>query len=485
MPAARLDPRRAKIVCTIGPACDSEDALVALIEAGMDMARLNFSHGTHEVHQRSYDNVRRASARVGKPVAILQDLCGPKIRAGQFPQGTGEVVTGDDITLIEGKGPRDDGAIPIQYTGLAEDVKIGDPVLVDDGRLAFRVTAITGTGPEARVHVRVEQGGSLRDRVGISLPSRRVRLAALTEKDKSDLSFGLRMGVDYVALSFVRTADDVKLLREICEAWGRSVPIISKVETPSAVDDIDAIAQASDGMMVARGDLGVELPPEQVPVMQKRIIAAGRKFNCPVIVATEMLHSMQKSARPTRAEASDVAHAIFDGADAVMLSGETATGDHPNVACSMMARIILEAERSPYFFQEAAKPARTEGKRGGSVAESIARNAVDIAEELGARLVIAFTESGDSARLVSKARPRMPIVAFSPQEGTVRKAALLWGVVPSHIAQLTDADELVDRATGHLLARGLASPGDRLVVVFGAPFGVRGTINTIRVRVVS
>ena len=422
-----------------------------------------------------------ASARVGRPIAILQDLCGPKIRAGKFPLGTHDVATGEEITLIEGAGPRDDGAIPIQYVGLAEDVKVGDPVLVDDGRLAFRVRAIVGAGPTARVIVFVEQGGPLRDRVGISLPSRRVRLAALTEKDKADLSFGLRMGVDYVALSFVRSAEDVKLLREICEAWGRSVPIISKVETPSAVEDIDHIAEASDGMMVARGDLGVELPPEQVPVVQKRIIAAGRKFNCPVIVATEMLHSMQKSARPTRAEASDVAHAVFDGADAVMLSGETATGDHPTVACSMMARIVREAERSPYYFQ----PVLGEPKRGGSVAESIARNAVDIAEELGARLVVAFTESGHSARLVSKARPNMPIVAFSPQESTVRQLALFWGVVPNHIQSLTDADELVDRATGHLLARGLAYPGDRLVVVFGAPLGVRGSTNTIRVRVVS
>lgn len=471
-------------MCTIGPSCDSEDALVALIEAGMDMARLNFSHGSHEEHQRRYHAVRAASARVGRPIAILQDLCGPKIRAGKFPAGTRDVATGEEIVLIEGAGPRDDGAIPIQYTGLAEDVKVGDPVLVDDGRLAFRVHGVIGEGPDARVLARVEQGGALRDRVGISLPSRRVRLAALTEKDKTDLSFGLRMGVDYVALSFVRSAEDVRLLREICEAWGRPVPIISKIETPSAVDDIDAIAEASDGMMVARGDLGVELLPEQVPVVQKRIIAAGRAFNCPVIVATEMLHSMQKSARPTRAEASDVAHAIFDGADAVMLSGETATGDHPTVACSMMARILREAERSPYIFH-VLPPVPGANKRGASVPESIARQAVDIAEELGARLVVAFTESGDSARLVSKARPTMPIVAFSPQEATVRKLALFWGVVPNLIAPLTDTDELVDRATGHLLARGLAYPGDRLVVVFGAPLGVRGSTNTIRVRVVS
>lgn len=480
--------RRAKIVCTIGPACDTDERLDELIGAGMDVARLNFSHGTHEEHKRRYEAVRRAAERCRKPVAILQDLCGPKIRAGRFAGGTLDVATGAEIVLVEGREPTTDGSIPIDYAGLAEDVKVGDPILVDDGRMAFRVhgvvgvagTPVPGTGLSPRVYAKVEQGGQMRDRVGISLPSRRVRLAALTEKDKGDLAFGLTLGVDYVALSFVRTADDVRLLRDIIEAYGRDVPIVSKIETPPAVDDIQAIAEASDGLMVARGDLGVELPPEQVPVIQKKIIAAAHRHHKPVIVATEMLHSMQKSPRPTRAEASDVAHAVYDNTDAVMLSGETATGDFPIESCAMMARIALEAEASPYAHRPSA-----DGPHAQTVALSIARNAADIARELGAKLVVAFTESGDSARLLSKARPTVPIVAFSPSERTRRKAALFWGVVPIKIDPVTDADALVDLATGHCLARGLCSPGDKLVVVFGAPLGVRGSTNSIRVRVVS
>jgi len=306
-----------------------------------------------------------------------------------------------------------------------------------------------------------------------------VRLSAITEKDKADLSFGLSAGVDYVGLSFVKTADDVRLVREICDAWGRPTPIIAKIETPSAVDNIESITAAADGVMVARGDLGVEFPPERVPVIQKQIIAVARFHQKPVIVATEMLHSMVDSTRPTRAEASDVANAVYDGADCVMLSGETASGKHPVLACGMMARIVVEAETSPFYTSQASKL-----QAGMSVAESIASSAADIANELGARLLVALTESGETARLVSKARPRMPIVAFSPSERTRRKMALFWGVIPNPIEPSTDADQIVDRANGHVLARGFASPGDRLVVVFGAPLGVPGTTNTIRVRVV-
>jgi pyruvate kinase len=304
-------------------------------------------------------------------------------------------------------------------------------------------------------------------------------LSPLTEKDRVDLSFGLSLGVDYVALSFVRQADDIRLVREICDAWGLPVPVIAKIETPDAVDNIEAIVTTADGVMVARGDLGVEFPPERVPIIQKQIIAMARTHRCPVIVATEMLHSMIHSTRPTRAEASDVANAVYDGTDCVMLSGETASGEHPILACGMMSRVVIEAESSSFYH-----PIIGDIAPGASVAESIARNAVDIANELGARCIVAFTESGDTARLVSKARPKMPIVAFSSSERTLRKLGLLWGVVSNTIEPIKDADALVDRANGHLLARGLASPGDRFVVVFGAPLGVRGSTNTIRVRVV-
>jgi pyruvate kinase len=467
--------RRAKIVCTIGPASDSEDVLVQLIGAGMDVARLNFSHGSHEEHAKRFRAIRNASEKVGRPVAILQDLCGPKIRVGKVPGGPRPVSVGDELVLVEGLTTEIPGALPIQYEGLAEDVRPGDELLLDDGRVVLMVERVEG----GRVISRIEQGGGLRDKMGVHIPSRRVRLSAVTEKDKADLSFGLSIGVDYVALSFVRHADDVRLVRDICEAWGRPVPVVAKIETPQAVDEIDAITAVSDVVMVARGDLGVELSPERVPVVQKRILEAARLHQRPVIVATEMLQSMVSSTRPTRAEATDVANAVFEGTDCVMLSGETASGDHPVLACSMMARIVREAETSPYYQAHASVP-----HPATSVAEAVARNAADIANELGARLIVSFTESGDSARLVSKSRPRVPIVAFTTNERTRCQLALYWGVIPYLIEASQDVDELVDRANGHLLARGLASPGDRFVVVFGAPLGVRGTTNSIRVRVV-
>ena len=469
-----MSARRAKIICTIGPACDSDERLEQLILAGMDVARLNFSHGSHEEHLSRIQRIRRAAERTKKPVAILQDLCGPKIRTGKVG-GNMPLDDGASVTLFEGMDGGGDGRIPIQYEGLAEDVKAGDWVLLDDGRIILKITEVVGQ----HVQAVVEQGGVLRDRGGVHLPAARVRLSAVTDKDKADLAFGLSNNVDYVALSFVRTIEDVKLVRDICEAWGRPTPIVAKIETPQAVDAIDAIVQVADAIMVARGDLGVEFPPERVPVIQKELIAAARKNETPVIVATEMLQSMVESTRPTRAESSDVANAVYDGADCVMLSGETASGKHPVLACGMMARIVLEAESSSFY-----NPRGADHRRGNSIAHSIARSAAEIAREVDARLIVAFTEHGDSARLVSKARPRVPIVAFSTNERTRRKLALFWGVTPRPIEPVQDADELVDRANGHLLAHGFASPGDRFVVVFGSPIGVSGSTNTLRVRVV-
>lgn len=472
--------RRTKIVCTIGPACDSEERLEQLIWAGLDVARLNFSHGTHEQHFARIQALRSVSTRLGKPIALLQDLCGPKIRTGRVPGGTLPLTTGSEITLVEGRDVRTDGRVPVQYEGLAEDLKPGDPILVDDGRIVLRVLRCHGAGESGEVIASVMQGGVLRDMGGVHLPAARVRLSAITEKDKADLSFGLAQGVDYIGLSFVKTADDVRLVREICEAWGRPTPIVAKIETPSAVDHLEAIVRAADGVMVARGDLGVEFPPERVPVIQKQMIETARRHQVPVIVATEMLHSMVDSTRPTRAEASDVANAVYDGTDCVMLSGETASGKHPVLACGMMARIVSEAEGSPYYtYQPSPTP-----PQGSSVAEAIARNAADIAQEIGARIIVALSESGHTARLVSKARPRVPIIAFSPNERTRRQLALYWGVTPHPIEPCKDADEMVERVNGHVQARGYASPGDRMVIVFGAPLGVQGSTNTIRVRVV-
>lgn len=445
----------------------------------MDVARLNFSHGSHEEHARRLAAVRAAAEAEGKPVAILQDLCGPKIRAGRFHGGKGELPTDSTVALTEATkdspeaGP---GEFPILYEGLAEDLQPGDIVLVDDGRLVLTVTKVDGR----RVGAVVTQGGPVRDRVGVSLPSRRVRLSTLTDKDKADLSFGLSLGVDYVALSFVRTADDVRLVRDICDAWGRPTPIVAKIETPSAIEHLEAIILASDAVMVARGDLGVELSPERVPIVQREILGLARIHQRPVIVATEMLQSMVTATRPTRAEASDVATAVFDGSDAVMLSQETATGNHPALVARMMSRIIVEAEQSAFY-----RPLSSEqpGQRA-IVAEAVARAACDIAKDIGARVIVAFTEGGNTARYASKARPVVPIVAFSPNPATRRRLALVWGVVPHATDALRDPDDMVERANAFLLAHGYVSPGDKFVTIFGAPVGVSGATNSIRVKVV-
>jgi pyruvate kinase len=467
--------RRTKLICTLGPSCDSVEALKALIDAGMDVARFNFSHGTHAEHGERLARLRQASAEAKKPVAVLQDLCGPKIRTGSF-DAPFDLKAGGEITLVEGesttKGQPD--LIPITYEGLSADVRMGDRIMFDDGRIVLQVTGIE---PD-KVVCKVTQGGGMRSKVGVYLPTRTLRISALTEKDKVDLGFGLSQGVDYVALSFVRRAEDLRLVREICQEWGKPTPVIAKIETPDAVENLESVVAASDGVMVARGDLGVEFPPERVPVIQRQILLVARRVRRPVIVATEMLQSMTKSTRPTRAEASDVANAVFAGADCVMLSGETANGDYPTLAAGMMSAIAMEAERSPFFEHQ---PYAT---RATSVAEAIARGAVNTSREIGAKFLVAFTESGSSAMNVSLARPPVPIVAFSPNAQTRRRMALLWGVIPRELPALSDTDALVDWVSGDLMANGLASPGERVVIVFGAPLGVSGSTNSIRVHVI-
>jgi pyruvate kinase len=471
--AMSLSFRRAKLVCTLGPACDSIAGLHALIDAGMDVARFNFSHGTHAEHQKRYQMLRQAAEEKNKPVAILQDLCGPKIRTGSFP-GKFQLQTGKDAILIEGSESKDESVIPIQYAGLAGDVRVGDRILFDDGRIGLLVQSIEGD----KVHVKVTQGGEMRNHVGVHLPSKTMRIGALTEKDKEDLAFGLSLGVDYIALSFVRRAEDITLVREICQEWGRPTPIIAKIETPDALENLESILAASDGAMVARGDLGVEFPPERVPVIQRQILGVARRVRRPVIVATEMLQSMTKNPRPTRAEASDVANAVYAGTDAIMLSGETATGDFPTESAAMMSAITTSAETSPFY---EAIPYAT---RATSVAEAVARGAVNTAREIGAKYLVAFTESGSSALNVSLARPTMPIVAFSPNAQSRRIMSLYWGVIPREMPAIHDTDQLVDWCSADLMASGMASPGERVVMVFGAPIGVRGTTNSIRVHVV-
>ncbi len=471
--------RRAKIVCTIGPASDSLDALVELIEAGMNVARLNFSHGSHDEHAERIRRVRSAAERAGREVAILQDLCGPKIRTGRFAGGTLDLPLGAEVALAE----TDDanalapaGTVLVQYRGLADDLHAGDVLLLDDGRVSLEIVEAGG----GKLRARCGHGGALRDKVGVHIPAERVRTESLTEKDKQDLSFGLSQGVDYVALSFVRSAAEVRLVRDICEAWGRPTPVVAKIETPQAIEHLEPILLASDAAMVARGDLGVEFSPERVPVIQRKILGLCRHHQRPVIVATEMMQSMMTAKRPTRAEASDVATAVFDGADALMLSGETAMGAHPTLVVKMMHRIIVEAEQSPFYQPPGSRPFGDRAR----IAESIARGACAIAASVGAKVLVAFTESGVTARFASGARPSVPIIGLSPNIKTLRQLCLLWGVVPHFVEPLRASDEMIERAHALLLHQGIVAPGDSFVTIFGAPVGVSGTTNAIQVKVV-
>jgi pyruvate kinase len=472
--------RLAKIICTLGPASDSPEALVELIEAGMNVARLNFSHGSHEEHAERIRRVRAAAGRCGREVAILQDLCGPKIRTGRFEGGTLDIPLDGEVWLAETDSANTlapEGTVLIQYRGLVEDLRVGDVLLLDDGRVNLEVIEAGG----GKLRARCAQAGTLRDKVGVHIPAERVRIESLTEKDKQDLSFGLSQGVDYVALSFVRTAAEVRLVRDICEAWGRPTPVVAKLETPQAIEHLEAIVLASDAVMVARGDLGVEFSPEHVPVIQRKILGLARLHQRPAIVATEMMQSMVTSQRPTRAEASDVATAVFDGADAVMLSGETAMGKHPALVVRMMHRIILEAEQSAFYRPASVSRPLADRTR---IAESVARGACDITNSVGAKVLVAFTESGLTARFASGARPSAPIIGLSPNAKTLRQLCLLWGVIPIYVEHLRDSDEMIKRAHALLLANGTVTPGDSFVAVFGAPVGVSGTTNAIQVKVV-
>ncbi len=473
--------RRAKIVCTIGPASDSPEMLDALISAGMDVARLNFSHGSHEEHQQRFERIRAASDKSGQQVAVLQDLCGPKIRCGTFGADPPKLDKGEIVRLYEAIGDdltAPDGGIPIQYPGLTADLVPGDVILMDDGRLGMEGERIDKTADPPAIEAKVLQGGQLRDKVGVHLPAERVRIATLTDKDKRDLSFGLSLGVDYVALSFVRNASEVQLVKDICDAWGRPTPVVSKIETPQAVQHLEPIILASDAVMVARGDLGVEFSPERVPVIQREILGLARRHGRPVIVATEMMQSMVSATRPTRAEASDVATAVFDGTDGVMLSGETAMGAHPALVVRTMHRIIVEAEQSAFYSPESG------GDTGLGIPQAVAQGACHIAAQVGAKVIVAFTESGKSASFVSQARPDVPIIGLSPNQRSLRKLRLLWGVVPRFVEPLTDSDQMIERAHALLLANGIVSPGDRFVTIFGAPVGVSGTTNALQVKIV-
>ncbi len=472
----RLAPvaRRAKIVCTLGPAVASDDQVLALVAAGMDVARLNFSHGTHADHAEAYRRVRRASDLTGHAVAVLADLQGPKIRLGTFASGpvlweAGEEVVITTDPLPEGTHDR----VGTTYGGLSRDVEAGDTLLVDDGRVCLTVLRVVA----GDVHLLVVEGGIVSNQKGINLPGVRVSEPALTAKDEADLRFALSMRVDLVALSFVRSAADADLVHKVMAEEGAVLPVLAKLEKPEAVDHLEEVVAAFDGVMVARGDLGVEMPLEDVPLVQKRIVQLCRDNAKPVIVATQMLESMIVNHRPTRAEASDVANAVLDGADAVMLSGETSVGAHPIESVATMARIAAAAEtgRSPQQVRNLTHAPRT---RSGA----IGRAAVEIASQLGARAIVAFTMGGDSARRLARHHSVVPLYAFTPVQATRSQLALTWGTETFLTSTVTNLDEMVRQVDLQLLTLGRGERGDVVVVVAGTPLSTPGATNTIRVH---
>jgi pyruvate kinase len=470
--------RRAKIVCTIGPACDSEECIAELMRLGMDVARINFSHGTHAEHASRIQRLREAARKLKRTICILQDLQGPKIRTGRLKDGAPvELKKGALLTITPRAMPGSATLISTDFAGLAREVEPGARVLLSDGRIELEVRAIRGKDVECEVR----NGGMLGENKGINLPGAALAIPALTDKDKIDLQFGLDHAVDMVALSFVRSADDIRMAKRLMEELGRSVPLVAKLEKPQAIEQLEEILEATDGVMIARGDLGVELPPEKVPIIQKQVIQRAGVWRKPVITATQMLESMTENPRPTRAEASDVANAIFDGTDAVMLSGETANGRYPREAVAMMARIILEAETS--IAQSPPVPRRRHEKRGYSIAETICESIAHAAEDLPMRAIAVFTETGNTARMLSKHRPKVCIYAFSRNLEVCNRMNALWGVHPVHKEKWETAESMLKTAEDELIPRGLIAAGEVLGLVAGTKF-TSGATNFMRLHTV-
>ncbi|KLJ02630.1 MULTISPECIES: pyruvate kinase [Streptomyces] len=467
--------RRSKIVCTLGPAVDSYEQLKALIEAGMNVARFNMSHGSHAEHEDRYRRVRQAAADTGRAVGVLADLQGPKIRLETFAEGPVELVRGDEFTITTEDVAGDKSVCGTTYKGLPGDVAKGDPILINDGNVELKVTEVEGP----RVKTIVIEGGVISDHKGINLPGAAVNVPALSEKDIEDLRFALRMGCDLVALSFVRDAEDVKDVHKVMDEEGRRVPVIAKVEKPQAVANMEAVVLAFDGVMVARGDLAVEYPLEKVPMVQKRLVSLCRRNAKPVIVATQMMESMITNSRPTRAEASDVANAILDGADAVMLSAESSVGAYPIETVKTMSKIVVAAEQE--LLSRGLQPL-VPGKKPRTQGGAVARAAAEIADFLGARALVAYTKSGDTARRLSRYRAAQPILAFTTDEATRNQLTLSWGVESHVVDHVDNTDAMVDQVDEELVGLKRFNDGDTVVMTAGSPPGVPGTTNMVRVH---
>jgi pyruvate kinase len=471
--------RKAKIVCTIGPASASDEILSKLVLAGMDVARLNFSHGDGRSHARAHARLRQLARAAHRPLAILQDVQGPRIRLGRFPGGGVELCAGESFTLIPQSGPK---PVPgsqrqgcVQYPNLHRDVKKGDRILIADGMVQLRVTEVTGR----RIATKVTVGGRIGDHKGLNLPGVRLSTPSVTDKDRRDIQLGLKLGMDLLAISFVRSPDDVVEVRRLVRKAGSRCLLLAKIEHPDAVASLDDILDVCDGIMVARGDLGVELPLEQVPAIQKSAIHRANARGKLVIVATQMLESMVQNPRPTRAEASDVANAVFDGTDALMLSAETAIGAYPLEALQTMVRIISEAERSPAF-QNATRPRLLLDP--SLFPNAVSRATVVAAEAIGARLIVAFTESGNTARLLSDYRPSARVLALTPHEDTYHQLATFWGVEPLKVPAVHSTDAMLRQVNRTLQECGFAKPGDSVLIASGVPLGEPGSTNMLKLH---
>ncbi|WP_017573540.1 pyruvate kinase [Nocardiopsis halotolerans] len=464
--------RRAKIVATLGPATSSPEILRKLVDAGLDVARLNLSHGTHDDHTANLANLRAAAEAAQRAVGVLADLQGPKIRLGTFADGSVELAVGDEFTITVDDVPGDATRVSTTYKGLPGDVRPGDRVLIDDGRIALECTKTTSTD----VHTRVVVGGPVSNHKGLNLPGVAVSVPALTDKDEEDLRWALHQGVDMIALSFVRSPADAEECHRIMDEEGITVPLIAKIEKPQAVERLQDIIEVFDAVMVARGDLGVELPLENVPMVQKRAVERCRDKAKPVIVATQMLESMIGAPRPTRAEASDVANAVLDGADAVMLSGETSVGQYPVETVETMARIVSAAE------QESLRASHILNRVPETTGGAIARAAAEIGATVGAKALVAFTMSGETARRLARYRSPIPLMAFTTEEATRGRLSLTWGVESSIVPWVDNTDDMVRQVENELLQLGDYHKGDKIVIVAGSPPGTIGSTNSLRVH---
>ena len=468
--------RRTRIVATLGPASSNPEMISKLVDAGVNVFRLNFSHGKREAHRQNVEWIRAKAEQIGRPVGVLQDLQGPKIRVATFADGKIELAKGQSFALTcDDDTPGDDSRVGVTYKNLYADVAIDDMLLLDDGRLSLQVTAVR----DKTIHTSVVLGGTLSNNKGINIPGADLSIPGLTDKDVEDLEFGAELDVDWVAISFVRSRDDVVLARHYLSRVGSRAKLMAKIEKPSAVTNFPEILEVVDGIMVARGDLGVELSAEKVPLVQKRLIREARKAAKPVITATQMLESMISSPQPTRAEANDVANAICDGTDAVMLSAETAVGSYPVEAVAMMDRIALTMEDDPEQYQSLHDSIFAQTS---TTADAVALSACRMAEDLGAKVVVSFSQSGATVLRVARNRFATPVIALTPDPRVCRQLSLCWGTVPMLSEEVVNTDQMVTVANRCIQQSNLVAPGDRYIVIAGVPFGIRGTTNMIRVE---